>query len=245
LAQAAIYGAEILEVNGNFDDALRIVKQFADKREDVRLLNSINPFRIEGQKTLSMEIIDQLNTTPDAIVLPVGNAGNISAVWKGLIELVNLGIIDEPPRLIGVQAQGASPIAEAYRKRKFKIDPVLDPKTIATAISIGKPASWKKALKAVKDSRGCMISVSDEEIVEGQKLLAKTEGLFIEPASATTIAALPRLLESSLLDESEETVCIATGHGLKDPEAPISIMRNPLKIEAEESELEKAISNLA
>ena len=130
-------------------------------------------------------------------------------------------------------------------KRKLKIDPVLDPKTIATAISIGNPASWKKALKAVKDSRGCMISISDGEIVEGQKLLAKAEGLFIEPSSATTIAALPKLLESSLLDESKETVFIATEHGLKDPEAPISIMRNPLKIEAEESELEKAISNLA
>jgi threonine synthase len=161
-----------------------------------------------------------------------------------LKELQILGLIKETPRLIGVQAKGAAPIADAYKKGILKIDPVENPETIATAIRIGRPASWKKALKAVRESKGCILTVSDKEIVEGQKLLARIEGLFVEPASATTIAVIPKLIENRLLDNSDKVVCVATGHGLKDPEIAISTMKPPIKIGIDFSELEEVIKKI-
>ncbi|MEM3072186.1 MAG: threonine synthase [Candidatus Bathyarchaeia archaeon] len=244
LAQAAVHGACVIEVEGNFDDALRLVSGLTDTRRDVKLLNSINPFRIEGQKTLSMEIMEQLKLKPNLIVLPVGNAGNITAVWKGLKEFNSLGLIGETPRLIGVQAEGAAPIAHAYRTGKLNIEPVPNPETMATAIRIGNPANWKRALRAVRDSKGAMVTVTDEEIVKAQKMLARAEGLFAEPASAATVAALPKLLETGLADKSEVALCVATGHGLKDPEAAISTMTPPLKIKPNIVELEAALKQI-
>lgn len=242
LAQAAVHGARIIEIDGNFDDALRIVVKLSELRKDIQLLNSINPFRIEGQKTLSMEVTEQLESMPDLIVLPVGNAGNITAAWKGLKEFKSLGLIEETPRLIGVQAEGAAPIAHAYRRALFNIEPVLNPETVATAIRIGNPANWKRALKAVRESKGAMLTVTDEEIIEAQKALARAEGLFAELASAATIAALPKLLDSGVAERSEVALCVATGHGLKDPEAAMSTMKPSVKIKPSIMELETALN---
>lgn len=221
LAQAVVHGAEIFQVEGNFDDALRLVVDLSEKTREIYLLNSINPYRIEGQKTLAFEVRDQLGGIPDLMVLPVGNAGNISALWKGFRELRILGLEDEVPRLVGIQAEGASPIAEAFKKGLEKIRPWRRPETIATAIRIGEPVSWMKALKAVRDSRGLMETVSDEEILEAQRVLARSEGLFVEPASAASIAGLRKLLEEELIQRDMKIVCVATGHGLKDPEAAL------------------------
>jgi threonine synthase len=244
LAQSVVHGARIIEVDGNFDDALRLVLMLTEVRKDVQLLNSINPFRIEGQKTLSMEIMEQVELKPNLIILPVGNAGNITAVWKGLREFKLLGLIEEIPRLIGVQAEGAAPIAHAYRTGVFNVEPIANPETVATAIRIGNPANWKRALKAVRESNGAMITVTDKEIIEAQRTLARAEGLFAEPASAATVAALPKLLDAGLVDMSEVALCVATGHGLKDPDAAISTMTPPLKIKPKMSDLEMALRRI-
>jgi len=244
LAQSVVHGARIIEVDGNFDDALRLVLMLTEVRKDVQLLNSINPFRIEGQKTLSMEIMEQVELKPNLIILPVGNAGNITAVWKGLREFKLLGLIEEIPRLIGVQAEGAAPIAHAYRTGVFNVEPIANPETVATAIRIGNPANWKRALKAVRESNGAMITVTDKEIIEAQRTLARAEGLFAEPASAATVAALPKLLDAGLVDMSEVALCVATGHGLKDPDAATSTMTPPLKIKPKMSDLEMALRRI-
>lgn len=217
VAQAIIHGARMVQVNGNFDEALKIVCDVSLKY-GIYLLNSVNPFRLEGQKTIAFEIWEQMKfKVPDNIVVPVGNAGNISAIWKGFKELYGLGLIQRLPRMIGVQAEGAAPIVEAVKRKLDKIIFVDKPETIATAIRIGRPINWSKALKAIEESNGLALTVSDGEIMEAQEILASKEGLFVEPASATTIAALPKLLNSHLIDRGESTICIATGHGLKDP----------------------------
>lgn len=218
LAQAIAYGAEIFQIEGNFDEALRLVVELSEKTHRVYLLNSINPYRIEGQKTLAFEVRDQLGRAPDLIILPVGNAGNISALWKGFSELRILDLEEETPRLIGIQAEGASPIAEAFKLGLDKVRPWSEPETVATAIRIGDPVSWRKALRAVKDSGGLMETVNDEEILEAQRILARLEGLFVEPASAASIAGLQKLVKDNLIQGDMDVVCIATGHGLKDPE---------------------------
>ena len=219
LAQAVVYGAQIIEVDGNFDDAMRLVVDAARRDGSPYLLNSVNPFRIEGQKTVTFEINDQLRRLPRVIVLPVGNAGNITAVWKGLLELRALGLANELPRLIGIQAERASPIANAFRLELDHIEPAAKPETIATAIRIGSPVNWKRALAAARDSGGLIETVADTEILQAQKMLASQEGIFVEPASASTIAGVRKLTDEDLIDPDEETVCITTGNGLKDQEA--------------------------
>jgi threonine synthase len=219
LAQAVVHGAQIIEVDGNFDDAMRLVVDAARRDGSPYLLNSVNPFRVEGQKTVAFEINDQLRRLPEVIVLPVGNAGNITAVWKGLLELRALGLANELPRLIGIQAEGASPIADAFRLGLDHVEPAAKPETIATAIRIGSPVNWKRALAAAKDSGGLIETVADGEILQAQKMLASQEGIFVEPASASTIAGVRKLVDRGFIDPDEEIVCITTGNGLKDQEA--------------------------
>jgi len=224
LSQAAAMGAEIIEVDGNFDDALRLLLGSAHGPGPY-VLNSVNPFRIEGQKTVAFEIYDQLGRVPDNVILPVGNAGNISAAWKGFSELIGIGAINRAPRMIGVQAIGASPIVDAINKGAMAIDPIEKPETIASAIRIGRPASWRKALTAIKESGGTAVAVDDKEIIRAQSMLATLEGIFVEPASAAPVAALRPLIQKGVIARDESTVCIATGHGLKDPESPICRVR--------------------
>jgi threonine synthase len=219
LAQAIIHGAQIIEIEGNFDDSMRLVVDIARQPRSPYLLNSVNPFRVEGQKTVVFEINDQLGRLPKVIVLPVGNAGNITAIWKALLELRALGLASELPRLIGIQAEGASPIAKAFKLGVDYIEPTTKPETVATAIRIGSPVNWKRALAAAKNSGGLIETVTDEEILQAQKMLASQEGLFVEPASASTIAGVKKLAAEGLIDADEETVCITTGNGLKDQEA--------------------------
>jgi len=215
LAQAMVYGARIIAVRGNFDDALAIVRKLCSTYP-IYLLNSVNPFRLEGQKTIAFEVVDQLGHVPDIMVFPVGNAGNISAAWKGFVELGHLGLIDRLPKMIGIQAEGASPIVKAVKEGRESIEPVVSPETVATAIRIGHPVNWKKAIRAIRESGGLAEKVSDSAILEAQSLLARKEGLFVEPASATSIAGLKKLMASGIVKRDEEVVCVATGHGLKD-----------------------------
>lgn len=232
VAQAIAYGAEIFQVEGNFDDSLKVAGEICEKDRKILLLNSLNPFRIEGQKTVAFEIVEQLGHVPDYVVLPVGNGGNISAAWKGFNELFEDGIGDivgahaekKLPRMMAVQAEGAAPIARAFMAKRREIEPVIDPYTEASAINIGSPVSWMKALSAIYDSGGSSDYVSDEEIFTAQKLLASKEGLFVEPASAAPIAYLTKLARAGKSDEYEgmknsTVVSICTGNGLKDPNA--------------------------
>ena len=215
LAQAILHGAKILEVEGYFDDALGLVVNRLVE-EGYYPLNSFNPWRLEGQKTIAFEIVEQLGGVPDYVIVPVGNAGNISAIWKGFKELYEIGLIDKLPRMIGVQASGAAPLAKAWRmglRRPVFID---NPKTIASAIRIGRPINWPKAMRAVEESKGFFIEVTDDEITRAQISLARLEGIGVEPASAAPLAALGRLVDK--LNDST-IVLIATGHALKDPDS--------------------------
>lgn len=233
IAQAIAHGAEIVEVEGNFDEALRLIIELAVRIPELYLMNSVNPYRLEGQKTLAFELFDQLGgRVPDCVVVPVGNAGNISAIWKGFRELEASGLLDPPlPRMIGIQAEGAAPIVKAFKSGSDAIDPIEEPATVATAIRIGRPASWKKALRAVRESGGLMEAVSDEEILLAQRLLAAEEGIFVEPASASSIAGLMKLRQSGEISGEEEVVCVATGHGLKDPEVIVESFKGPLSLQ--------------
>ncbi len=218
LVQATVHGARILRVKGNFDEALELVLGAVQKDPSLYLMNSINPYRIEGQKTLAYEVFEQLGgRVPDYVVLPVGNAGNISAIWKGFLELKSWRISDRLPRMVGVQAAGAAPIAEAYEKRAEHVKPWSDVRTVASAIRIGRPVSWKKALRAIRDSRGMSMAVTDGEILQARDGLASKEGLFVEAASAAPIAALKHLRR--MLDPHATIVCVTTGNGLKDQES--------------------------
>jgi threonine synthase len=242
LSQAMIHGAKVLQVRGNFDQALEFVLKLADKHKDIYLLNSINPFRIEGQKSLGYEICEQLNCEPpDRIIIPVGNAGNISAVWKGLTEFYKLGYIKKLPKMTGIQAAGSAPIAQAIKKGSDKIVPVEQPETIATAIRIGAPVSWKKAVNAIHESNGTAETVTDEEILDAQKILARIEGIFVEPASASSIAGLKKLVNNGVISKDERVVCITTGHGLKDPDTAIKQSEKPVEVDAEISAIENAL----
>jgi len=242
LAQAMVYGAKVVQIRGNFDQTLKMVLELSEKHREVYLLNSINPYRLEGQKSLAYEICDQLNReAPDRVVLPVGNAGNISAIWKGFTEFHKLGLIDKLPKMTGIQAEGAAPIAKAIKNGSNEIVPINQPETIATAIRIGAPVSWKKALRAVRESKGTAETVTDEEILEAQKLLARSEGLFVEPASASSIAGLKKLFESGKIDKDEVVVCVTTGHGLKDPDIAIKISEKTFEVDAEMGSIEKLL----
>jgi len=218
LVQATVHGARILRMKGNFDEALELVMGAVRKNPALYLMNSINPYRIEGQKTLAYEVFEQLGgRVPDYVVLPVGNAGNISAIWKGFLELKSWRISDSLPRMVGVQAAQAAPIAEAYEKGRDYVKPWGDAKTVASAIRIGKPVSWKKALRAIRDSGGFSTTVTDREILEARGQLALKEGLFVEAASATPIAALKRIRR--VAKPRSTIVCVTTGNGLKDQES--------------------------
>lgn len=242
LSQAMIHGAKVLQVKGNFDEALGFVLKLAEKHKSIYLLNSINPFRIEGQKSLGYEICEQLNyEAPDRIIIPVGNAGNISAVWKGLTEFYQLGLIKKLPKMTGIQAAGSAPIAQAIKTNSDRIVPVEHPETVATAIRIGAPVSWKKAVNAIRESHGTAETVTDEEILYAQKILARVEGIFVEPASASSIAGLKKLIKKGIILEDERVVCITTGHGLKDPDTAIKLSEKPLEVEAEITAIEDAL----
>ena len=229
LAQAMMYGAKVISVRGNFDEALELVMESCDQL-GFYLLNSVNPYRIEGQKTAAFEICEQLGSPPETLIIPVGNAGNISAYWKGFKEFLSVGLSKELPRMIGIQAVGASPIVNAFKRHSEAIEPVQSPETVATAIRIGHPISWKKALRAIRESKGVAESVTDAEILYAQKLLARDEGLFVEPASAASIAGLIRLKDQGEIDPNETVVCVTTGHGLKDPETAIKSCEEVVEI---------------
>jgi threonine synthase len=232
LTQAIIHGARVIQVRGNFDEALKIIREICLTHR-IYLLNSLNPYRLEGQKTTAFEIRDQLNgQVPDKIIVPVGNAGNISAIWKGFKELHELGLTESLPEMVGIQAEGAAPIADSVRAGMSKVKFVEKPETVATAIRIGSPVNWKKAMRAVKESNGLFETVSDGEILEAQKLLAQYEGLFAEPASAASIAGLAKLVSMGLVDREEKIVCIVTGHGLKDPNIVLRRFPRPVEVEA-------------
>ena len=213
LSQAMIHGAKVLAIDGNFDDALRLLIEITEKYP-ITLVNSINPFRIEGQKTASFEIVDVLGDAPTYHVLPVGNAGNITAYWKGYKEYFDIGKSTHTPRMLGFQAAGSAPIV--YNKI------IEDPHTIATAIKIGNPASWKSAVAARDESGGLIDMVTDEEILSAYKTLARLEGVFVEPASAASIAGVIKLAAAGYFPEDDGIItCTVTGHGLKDPDNAI------------------------
>ncbi|MEM3715275.1 MAG: threonine synthase [Thermoprotei archaeon] len=220
LAQVSLHGAKIIEVQGNFDKALEMVIDVVSSKT-IYPLNSFNPWRLEGQKTIAFEIYDQLGC-PDWVVVPVGNAGNISAIWKGFKELKELGLCNKLPKMVGVQAEGASPLATAWMKKLERALFIENPETIATAIRIGKPVNWPKAWKAVKESDGLFITVTDHEITSAQKLLARRDGIGAEPAGAASIAGLKKLIEQNIINREELTVAIVTAHALKDPSSTLN-----------------------
>ncbi len=209
LAQASMYGARVVAISGLFDDALDIVRSFAEPGP-IKLVNSINPDRIEGQKTASFEIIDELGDAPDDLFIPVGNAGNITAYWRGFKEYHEMGNAARLPRMMGFQAAGAAPLVLGH--------PVEDPETVASAIRIGRPASWKEAVTARDDSGGVIDSVTDEQIMDAYSLLAGQEGIFGEPASAASVAGLAKYAAAHPEMQDRRVVCIITGNGLKDPD---------------------------
>jgi threonine synthase len=226
LSQAMIHGAQVLAVRGNFDDALDLVREIAAKYP-ITLVNSLNPFRIEGQKTASFEICDFLGDAPDFQVMPVGNAGNITAYWKGYKEYAAAGLAKKLPKMLGFQAEGAAPIVRGH--------PIKDPETVATAIRIGNPASWKQAEEARDASGGAIDMVSDNEILQAYKMLAACEGVFVEPASAASIAGLVKLNKNGYFKNAgpARITCILTGHGLKDPDRAIQSVKKPRLIKPE------------
>ncbi len=218
MVQATAFGAKIIRVDGNFDDALSMLLQTISGLPGFAGMNSVNPYRLEGQKSAAFEIYEQLGfSVPDYVVLPVGNAGNISAIWKGFKELREFGITEKVPRMVGVQAVGASPIARAFWKGSETVTPVDNPNTIASAIRIGRPASAKKALTALRESEGMALTVTDDEIMAARSLLSSREGIFVEPASAAPIAALREI--GGKLEKDAVVVCVCTGNGLKDQES--------------------------
>ena len=221
LAQAIVHGASVLQVNGNFDDCLVLAQDLANKFP-VALVNSVNPDRIEGQKTASFEIVDRLGDAPDLHVLPVGNAGNITAYWKGYVEYKNDAVSTKLPQMWGYQAAGAAPIVDGA--------PVLKPETIATAIRIGNPASWKQAIAARDESKGRIGKVTDEQILQAYHLLAEKEGVFVEPSSAAGVAGLIQAKANNDLPSGKVIVITVTGNGLKDPQWALEGAKETVKI---------------
>ena len=218
LSQAMMYGADIIAIDGNFDEALDAVREIS-ANYPITLVNSVNPYRIEGQKTGAFEIVDDLEDAPNYHFIPVGNAGNITAYWKGYKEYFAQNKCSKLPKMMGIQASGAAPIVLGH-----KVD---NPETIATAIRIGNPASWDKALKAMEESSGKIDMVSDKEILDAYVLLTRTEGVFCEPASASSVAGLIKL--KGLIKENSTVVCILTGNGLKDPNNAIEYSNNEIR----------------
>ncbi|MDD4137507.1 MAG: threonine synthase [Methanoregula sp.] len=232
VAQALMHGAKVISIRGNFDRALEMVHDLC-LSHGLYLLNSINPYRLEGQKTIGFEVVDQLGEVPDRIVLPVGNAGNISAVYKGLLELQELGFINRLPMMTGIQAEGSSPIVRAIHENLPEVEPDLHPETIATAIRIGAPVNGEKALIAIRKTGGLAESVTDDEILRMQRDLARKEGIGVEPASAASVAGIRKLAENGMIDRDERIVCVVTGHLLKDPDSVIKQCEPPTEIDAD------------
>lgn len=224
LLQAFRHGAKVIQIKGNFDQALSLVREICSKYP-IKLVNSINPYRIEGQKTAAFEICDDLGDAPDFQVLPVGNAGNITAYWQGYKEYFEAGKITHKPKMLGFQAAGAAPIVKGK--------PIKNPKTIATAINIGNPASWKKAIKARDESGGVIESVTDREILAAYQFLAEEEGVFCEAASAATVAGVIKLTKKGYFDKNKRNVLVLTltGHGLKDPDLATSFADDIIVVE--------------
>jgi threonine synthase len=222
LAQALVHGARVLEIEGNFDRALELTKEMTETHP-VTLVNSVNPYRIEGQKTAAFEVVESLGDAPDLHVMPVGNAGNITAYWRGYNEAVEAGWSTRTPRMLGFQAEGANPIV--------RNQVVEDPRTIATAIRIGNPASWQSALDAAATSHGAIRSVRDKEILEAYKALA-SEGVFVELASAASVAGLRQAAAAGEIEPGSQVVCVLTGHGLKDPDWAIAGAPRPRRVPA-------------
>ena len=223
LSQALMHQATVIQIEGNFDQALTLVKDFSATRH-IELVNSVNPFRIEGQKTAAFEVCDQLGDAPTLHVLPVGNAGNITAYWKGYKEYRAANQTTRVPGMMGFQAAGAAPIVFGRV--------VEQPQTIATAIRIGNPANWSTALKTVEESAGAIDMVTDEEIVQAYTMVASTEGVFCEPASAASVAGVAKLHRANALREGDTVVCTLTGHGLKDADTAISVSNQPQTVKA-------------
>ena len=232
IAQALMHGAKVISIRGNFDRALEMVHELC-LTHGLYLLNSMNPYRLEGQKTIGFEAVDQLGYVPDRFVLPVGNAGNISAVYKGLIELRDLGFIDRLPMMTGIQAAGSSPIVRAIRENLPVVIPEEHPETVATAIRIGAPVNAEKALTAIRMTGGLAESVTDDEILRMQRDLARKEGIGVEPASAASVAGIRKLVEQGAIDRDERIVCVVTGHLLKDPDTVIKQCEPPIEIDAD------------
>ncbi len=232
LAQAVVYGAKIVAIKGNFDQALAIVRSLTD-RHPVTLVNSVNPNRIEGQKTAAFEIIDTLGDAPDYLFIPVGNAGNITAYWKGFVEYVGQGKTKARPRMMGFQAEGAAPIVRGY--------PIKEPQTVATAIRIGNPASWQKAVAARDESGGTIDMVSDDEILAAYRLMAAKGGIFGEPASAASLAGLIKLSRCGTDFSQKRVVCVVTGSGLKDPDNALKSAEPLLELPADLAAVEQAL----
>lgn len=233
LAQAMIHGAVVIQIKGNFDAGMQLVKDVA-LQAPVTIVNSINPFRLQGQKTAAFEIVEELECAPDFHCLPVGNAGNITAHWMGYKEYHEHGIVNNSPRMVGYQAAGSAPFMRGK--------PVDNPDTIATAIRIGYPQSWDKAWQVREESNGWFDECTDQEILAAQKLLAQTEGVFCEPASATSLAGAMRDIKSGKIPEGSKVVCTLTGHGLKDPDIAISQSNTPLiTVEATLDSVKRAI----
>lgn len=235
LAQSMIQGARVLALEGNFDECLRIVREIAE-RYPITLVNSLNPNRIEGQKTAAFEICDTLGDAPEFHALPVGNAGNITAYWKGYREYHRLGRISRLPRVLGFQAEGAAPIVRGH--------PIEHPETIATAIRIGNPASWKGAEAARDESGGAIETVTDAEILDAYRMLASLEGVFVEPASAASVAGVRKLAAAGYFAGAapdDRVVCVLTGHGLKDPERAIAVAEEPIRLAAEVAAIAEAL----
>jgi threonine synthase len=233
LSQAMMHQATVIQIEGNFDQALTLVKDLSASLR-IELVNSVNPFRIEGQKTAAFEVCDQLGDAPTLHVLPVGNAGNITAYWKGYSEYRAANQITRLPRMMGFQAAGAAPIVLG------KV--VEQPQTVATAIRIGNPASWSSAVKAVEESSGAIDMVTDDEILQAYTLVAATEGVFCEPASAASVAGVAKLHRNKVLREGDTVVCTLTGHGLKDADTAISVSKQPLTVKATREDVARLLN---
>jgi len=234
MSQGMRYGAKVIQIRGNFDEALQIVRDISADGS-ISLVNSVNPYRIQGQKTASFEIIDELGFAPDFHALPVGNAGNITAYWMGYREYFDKRISKSLPKMLGFQAAGAAPIVLGY--------PIDNPETIATAIRIGKPASWKQAEAARDESGGIIDSVTDDEILEAYNMLACLEGVFCEPASAASVAGIIKLNKAGYFQPGAKIVCTLTGNGLKDPETAMKGVATPVTIDANEDAVRKLLDS--
>lgn len=221
MSQALIHNAKVIAIDGNFDQALEIVKEITNEYP-VELVNSLNPYRIEGQKSGAFEVCDQLGKAPDILAIPVGNAGNITAYWKGFKEYHKNNVIKDLPKMMGFEAEGAAAIA------KNKV--IQKPETKATAIRIGNPASWDKAENAAKESNGLINYVTDQEILETYREIASSEGIFCEPASAASVAGVKKMVEKDIIDSGSKIVAVLTGHGLKDPDMAVDMIEEPVTV---------------